>query len=77
MGSNTPSDQSDGISGEELVTTLRFYWAFMDNDEYTYYWDKEDFTEFLSFDLWDDEVLGVSNCGPFIPQNVKSQRLHI
>lgn len=32
----------------------------MDNEEFTYYWDKEDFSEFFNFDTWDNSLLQVT-----------------
>ena len=72
MASKSNSRRRLSVDEEsELITQFRVYWAFMDNDEYTYYWDKEDFNQFFEFETWDLDLLQVSECGPFVPENIE------
>eukprot|EP01084_Bolivina_argentea_P226187 382091_1 len=71
MGSNTGKNAGGSKTNlqDTEQTVIRFYWAFKDNDEYPYNWEKHEFSNFFVYDTWATSILNVLNCDPYQPKN--------
>eukprot|EP01084_Bolivina_argentea_P226188 382095_1 len=69
MGSYTGKNKGGKNGVNTDPTIVRFYWAFKDNNEYQYNWNKAEFSDFSEYDLWAENILNVFNCDPYQPKD--------